>query len=512
LIYRVFKINNLLIRKFENVTDIRTQNNPWDWEIFKKNIKNIGFYSPELLNEVERRFTVVTKYLTGNSVKKLAKTHKLSEFSIKKLGKELLWDNYDILRDYIPYVGTLGLEKAIVHLKVCHSKHHRLPRITDKESGTIAAALKRREWTSLGIKTWTDLLRYVFGETNRERNKYRGIFGLQQAKTDLKEFFTKYDRFPIGKDTVFSGIFCTLRRKEWVPYGIQTWNDLLFEVFGEVNSFRGKYMGKKGLQRAKVEFQSYFKKTHQKPTKTCGKFHGIITAINRKEWVPFGIVTWNDLLMEVFGEVNIELFRYIGELGLQQAKHDLETIHGKYGRLPITTDPEVSGILKALQRNEWKSLGIQAWNELLIETFGEINTERNKYYGLEGLNCAKTKLKSFYKKYHRLPTANERGIRTIYKTARRGIWIPYGIQTWNDLLLDIFGRINLQRNEYCGKEGLQKARTKLINFFQRNNRIPNANEKGIRTIYKTVRRGVWSPYDIKSWKSLLQDIFGEVRR
>ncbi|MHA1360285.1 MAG: hypothetical protein ACTSRC_19360 [Candidatus Helarchaeota archaeon] len=86
-----------------------------------------------------------------------------------------------------------------------------------------------------GISTWNDLLRFTFGEINREQNKYVGKEGLERAINELKEFKTKNNRLPKKKDKEMNGIVDAIRRYQWLAFGIKTWNDLLVFVFNKVN-------------------------------------------------------------------------------------------------------------------------------------------------------------------------------------------------------------------------------------------------------------------------------------
>ncbi len=51
-----------------------------------------------------------------------------------------------------------GLERAMAGLKAFEDDQCRLPNASDKALGGVKAAIKRGEWFSFGIKSWSDFL------------------------------------------------------------------------------------------------------------------------------------------------------------------------------------------------------------------------------------------------------------------------------------------------------------------------------------------------------------------
>jgi len=97
---------------------------------------------------------------------------------------------------------------------------------------------------------------------------------------------------------------------------------------------------------------------------------GITSVIQRGEWIPFNIKTWNDLLMHIFGKVNSAKSKYKGEKGLELVVNILKEFHKKNKKRPHYKDKGMSGIYKAVIRGEWNKQGIKTWKNLLLFIFG----------------------------------------------------------------------------------------------------------------------------------------------
>ena len=148
-----------------------------------------------------------------------------------------------------------------------------------------------------------------------EQNKYLSNDGLIEAINELKEIKTKTGKLPTSRMIAVRGITKAVRRGEWVDCGIRKgkFNDLLFMVFGEINLEINKYRGKKGLEILIKEMKVYRSKHQKLPNRE--KFTNGLGALNRGEWIKFGIRKgrFNDLLERAFGEINVEMNKYVGE-------------------------------------------------------------------------------------------------------------------------------------------------------------------------------------------------------
>ncbi len=62
------------------------------------------------------------------------------------------------------YKDRKGLENVVKTLKEFQKKNNKIPRTTEKEMNCVRKALYRCEWNNFGIKSWRNLMYYVFNE------------------------------------------------------------------------------------------------------------------------------------------------------------------------------------------------------------------------------------------------------------------------------------------------------------------------------------------------------------
>jgi len=408
------------------------------------------------------------------------------------------------------YEGRKGFEEAVQELKDFKEKYGKEPAVGDKD--VIYRTVKRGEWIEFGISSWDELLNYTFGEFNQKKNKYKGRQGLERAIKELEEFKKEKGKKPTSRSNGMTSIYLTIERGGWKEYDIKSWNDLLNLVFGEIYCEKNKYKGRQGLDRAIQVLNKFKKENGKKPPQHSKGMSGILTAIRRGEWKEFGINSWNNLLMHVFGEINYEPDKYIGRKGLNRAIQELKEFKTKFGKKPTSTNKGINGILSAIRRGEWKEFGINSWNDLLMHTFGEVYFEIHKYKGKSGFEKAIQELKELEKKIGKKPTSNSRGVSSIYKIIQKGEWKEFGIETWNDLLRLVFGEIYIETNKYIGKEGLDRAKQVLMDFKQANKKLPIINSKGMGGLVNAILRGEWKEFGISSWNDLLYATFGVINK
>jgi len=130
------------------------------------------------------------------------------------------------------YVGSDGLEYAINELKDEHKRNGKLPKY-DSHIG-ITCAIRRGYWNDLGIKTWNDLLLYACGKVNFINNKYKGESGFELAVKVLEDFEKLNGKRPSNKDKGIGGIRAAILRGEWSYKGINSWKEMIIQVFGEI--------------------------------------------------------------------------------------------------------------------------------------------------------------------------------------------------------------------------------------------------------------------------------------
>ena len=204
---------------------------------------------------------------------------------------------------------------------------------------------------------------------------YKGDFGLSVAQYEMRKF--KYDnhRLPTSKDKMSNAITRAIQRGEWELREINTWNDILYKTFGTINRKSNIYIGYEGLKKAKKELRDFKKEIKRLPTSKDNEISGIRQALKRGEWKQFGYTSWNILLRETFGLVNLEYGKYEGKKGLEKAIEELLEFEREKKRLPVRRDKELWSVMSALDNGNWVKMGINTWNDILYKTFGRVNKE-----------------------------------------------------------------------------------------------------------------------------------------
>jgi hypothetical protein len=480
----------------------------WSNKQFK--LKHINFYSKSLINEFNKLFESVTSFLEGTPLKEISKTYDISQFVIKRISGEIIAgvSMNKVLKTYIGYKGKLGLDLASAKLMLYQHKTKTLPLTTDKGMGDLVNAVYKGYWKKSGITTWKDLLEYVFSKEQivewEELNR-KELF--DNAIKKLKDFFHKEQRLPKFVNKGFRDVINLIRTGLWNVYGIKSWNDMLSYVFDAVNSESKKYVGSDGLEYAINELKEENKKNSKLPK--YDSHIGITCAIRRGYWNDLGIKTWNDLLIRIFGKINFTNNKYKGDEGFELALSVLKEFKKSNGRRPSNKDKGIGGIRAAILRGEWRYKGINSWKDMILNVFGEVKSRWKKYTGKEGLKNAVMELKAFREKNNKVPKVSEKGLSGIKGAVYRGEWKQFGINNWNDLLLKALGETNSTKNKYNGKNGLKKVVKILREFKEKNKKIPRTTDKEMNGIRKALYRGEWSDYGIKTWKSLTKFVFDE---
>ncbi|MDH5402051.1 MAG: hypothetical protein OEY49_06135 [Candidatus Heimdallarchaeota archaeon] len=438
---------------------------------------------------------------------------------IRKSAEKGYWTGYNIQswndlmmfvfneRNDVKYAIEGGLEKAIDEMKDYHEKYSQLP--TSKDLVSVNNAVCRGLFEEDGIFSWNELMLYVFDEVNIAKGLYEGIEGFERAKKALLEFQQEFDELPIISHPDMVGISNAISRGNFKQFNINRWNDLMRSVFGKVNVNTRRYMGKKGLEIAKYELREYHKRTGELPSHKNKEFVSIINAAHNERWKKFGIKSFNDLLMYVFGEVNrVSPNTYVGFKGLHFVQGVLIKFYDDNERLPVSADEGMNGINGSISRGYYVSHGIKTWNDLLKVTFGELNHRQNIYGGKEGLEFAKQEMIEFEKKHKRLPKSTE--MQGITGALKRKEWAEFGVTSWNQLMKELFGRYNFagHRGKYYGEKGLQTAIEELKAVEKRERRLPQANDKGIGGIRQAIKKGKFREFEVDNWSELLFKAFG----
>ncbi|MFX1283292.1 MAG: hypothetical protein ACFFB5_06535 [Promethearchaeota archaeon] len=270
--------------------------------------------------------------------------------------------------------------------------------------------------------------------------------------------------------------------------------------------------GKLGKEIAQCKLRVFYHKHKRLPTSNDKELQSLIESCYHNYWTNYGITSWNDLLLSVFGELNKERNPYVGLKGLKLANKRIIAFFKEKGYKPTIRDEGMKSIQKACLQGNWREFGISSWNDLLMDIFGEVNQEINLFKGLENLKRVKGELLDFCKKYRRKPNYRDKGMETIAKACFKGYWQDFGINSWNDLLFDIFGDVNRKNNIYIGKKGFDHAKEKLLKFAEIYKRKPKKRDLGMRSIQGACHLGHWRNFGIYSWNDLLLNVFGEVNR
>ncbi len=389
------------------------------------------------------------------------------------------------------YQGRIGFEYAKAILLKEYSEMKRIP--TLRNYYNISGAINSGKWKNFGVNTWNDLLLIIFGETNKEMNKYKGKQGFERALGELREFFKLHHKLPTSSD--FEGISGAIDREEWVEFGILRWNDILEFEFNKVNKrVDGIYKGKKGLDFVINELQEYYRINKKIPTQR--EFSSINSVIQSGDWKQFGIKSWNDLLRLVFGEINHEVRKYTSKAGLEYAINELKKYFNINQKLPHAYHFE--GIIHAIKRGEWIEHGVRYWNDILIKAFGKINRPKNKYIGDQGLKIAKKEIVKYYNIHNVIPSILQ--FKGINSAVIRGEWSKHNIHLWNDIIFYSLGRTKRKpKNTYLGKIGFLRAINEQLIIYQETGIKPKAYQKRAKVHFNCIKKGNWISLGIKNW-------------
>jgi hypothetical protein len=469
-----------------------------------------NYYPEELLLELNRRFHVVERYLSGELAYKLATTFNLTAHSIRSLAEDLAEHRSlkEIIKRQFTYRGKFGLLLAEAEVLAFKGKHHRNP--SGREMPGIKRACMTKKFASLGIHSWNELLLHTVGEITVARETYTADrAGLDRAVSEIRSYKQEYQRPPRANE--FSTIRKAISRGKWKQFGIVYWNDLLREAIGEVNVQAVIYTrDEAGLREATKKLRHFKRKYQRIPKAADPGLGGVSSAVKKGVWAELGIHGWPDLLEHTFGVLNVKRKSYSGDQqGLDHAMSQLREAYQTHNSYPKSTDQGMGTIVAVIHRQKWTSFGIHKWGDLFQKTFG-INPKelrKNIYQGEEGFKRAQQTLREFQEKHYRQPKYADKELNPIRYMATSGKWTALGVESWNDLLRVTFGKVNNEYGVYRGKNGLQNAMKKLHEFNQTHGRPPKTRDKGMKGILGAIRRREWKAFGITSWRELVSRTF-----
>ncbi len=339
-------------------------------------------------------------------------------------------------------------------------------------------------------------------------------FGFEWAKLKILRNYQKHLKNPFSGN----GFFYFLRRdcKKGIlkEYGVSCWKDLL-EISLKNHTYyqrdRQSFSGQKGLQRAKAYLQKQYEKNGKIPLGDDNGCKLIAKAIRRNIWAEFGITTWGDLIYETFGFIKGTQNLWKGGGGLERALFWIKKFYDENGTLPSGKNSDYYYIINQLASSKfWKKYGISNWDDLTIKACGLVSNKKKSknWAGIEGLETARNELIKYFDVHQKLPVSSK--FSSINQAIRKGYWKEQKINSWNDLLRDLFGRVNGFNEIWMGQKGLERARKELKSYFNTHQKLPISPM--FSTISWAARKGYWKEQNIESWNDLLRDTFGKVNR
>lgn len=339
--------------------------------------------------------------------------------------------------------------------------------------------------------------------------KYK--FGLEWSKEKILQYYQKYGKNPPSENGFFYYLKRDCKNNSLKKYRILCWKDLLAislqnKTFYQRN--RQNFTGKVGVERAKKYLQQKYKQTGKIPLSKDVGCKLIANAIRRKIWEDFGITTWGDLIFEAFGYIKGTANLWRGGRGLNRATNRIRDYYSVHGKLPKTSNKMFNNFCGLLSQKIWAKDGITTWGDLVFKACGiRPETKRILWAGQAKLDTVKEILLIYYKQHHTLPTCEK--FPKIAQQCSDKTWSEFNIHSWNDLLLDIFGKVNKQQGKWRGLAGYKLAKDHLLKIIEQTGRRPKQYDPLCKFFSKVICRGYWSQFGISSWKDLVQKVLEE---
>ena len=97
---------------------------------------------------------------------------------------------------------------------------------------------------------------------------------------------------------------------------------------------------------------------------------------------------------------------------------------------------------------------------------------------------------------------------SIVKAIERRYWKDYNIRLWNDLLRDVFGKVNVIQKTWKEKEGLDRAKL-IIKYKIKHGKYYKTNEYCVKDIKRALIRKYWIEFGIITWEDLIQYVLND---
>ena len=131
--------------------------------------------------------------------------------------------------------GDFGLTWSVYQARHYYKENNRPPHSKYHPFCSISYFCERGVFLNSGISDWLSFLQKALGN----RVTYNGINKNFQSKEGFERvcgyminFRTKYNRIPSFNEPGLKLVYKAVRRGTWAEFGIQTWHDFLYHVFG----------------------------------------------------------------------------------------------------------------------------------------------------------------------------------------------------------------------------------------------------------------------------------------
>ena len=473
----------------------------------------ISSYPPSIRKGFEKLKETMQQHKTDGYSGQIQSQNQFDERFLKKFS--LLFSKTGCLEKSFArgIVYGFGLEWAKLKILRYYQKYLKNPTPERNIFYFFKRDCKKGDLKKYAVSCWRDLLEislkyhtYYRGD----RQSFSGQKGLQRAKKYIQQQYEKNGKIPLGDDNGCKLIAKAIRRDIWKEFQITTWGDLIYEIFGFIKGTMYLWKGGGGLNRALSWIKEYYNEYGKLPDKNSDYYYTINQLASNKFWKDYGISNWDDLTLEACGITDSKKKRrsWTGKEGLKRAKIDLTKYFEVHQKLPVAS--KFSPIQQAIRKGYWKEQNIESWNDLLRDIFGRVNGVNEIWMGQKGLEKARKELKIFFNTHQKLPISPM--FSTINWAARKGYWKEQNIESWNDLLRDIFGKVNRPYVTWKGNTGLNRAKKFLIEYKNKHNKYP---EESIGNRFMDIKRALskkyWIHLGIFTWKDLIQSIFNETQ-
>jgi hypothetical protein len=337
-------------------------------------------------------------------------------------------------------------------------------------------------------------------------------FGFEWAKLKILQYYQRHLKNPLTESGIFYFFKRNCKKGVLQQYGISCWWDLLEISLNDhtyYNRDRQSFKGLSGLQRAKKHLQKQYKINGKIPLSYDAGCKLIANAVRRNTWAEFGITTWGDLIFETFGLVKGQMYLWKGGSGFNRAISWIKDYVNEHGILPSGKNSDhYDSIRRVVNSKCWIKYGINTIDDLTLKACGMIAEKKRDWSGISGLEKAKNELKKYYRDHQKLPIVAK--FQNILWAISYGYWKEQNIQSWNDLLMGTFGKINQAHGNWIGQKGLERARKELKEYYNIHQKLPSKGH--FSNIGRAIRNGYWKEQNIESWNDLLRDTFGRINR